>query len=89
MARLFILSDSRPAAVLRRRRQQRRRGWLALRERRATAISAVIAGGVLVGWMTTQIVLLGYRHPVQLLYLLCGVATLLTRVVLAAFDRGG
>jgi len=39
--------------------------------------------------MTTQIVLLGYRHPVQLLYLLCGVATLLTRVVLAAFDRGG
>lgn len=62
-------------------------GWLALRESRATAISAVIAGGVLVGWMTTQIVLLGYRHPVQLLYLLGGIATLLTGVVLAALRR--
>ena len=63
-------------------------GLLALRERQATAISAVVAGGVLVGWITTQMVLLGYRHPIQLVYLLCGAVTLLVGVALAAFDRG-
>jgi hypothetical protein len=62
-------------------------GWLALREYRSAAISAVVGGLILIGWITSQIVLIGYRHPIQLVYLLCGALILLVGVALPVFDR--
>jgi hypothetical protein len=62
-------------------------GWLALREYRSAAVSAVVGGLILIGWITSQIVLIGYRHPIQLVYLLCGALILLVGVALPVFDR--
>ena len=62
-------------------------GWLALHERWSAAISAVVGGLILIGWITGQIVLIGYRHPIQLVYLLCGALILLVGAALPVFDR--
>ena len=62
-------------------------GWLALHERWSAAISAVVGGLILIGWITSEIVLIGYRHPIQLVYLLCGALILLVGVTLPVFDR--
>ena len=42
------------------------------RARRAASLS-VVAGGILVVWIGTQVALIGYRHPVQLVYLGLGI----------------
>ena len=62
-------------------------GWLALHQSWSTAISAVVGGLILIGWITSQIVLIGYRHPIQLIYLLCGALILLVGAALPVFNR--
>ena len=62
-------------------------GWLALHQSWSTAISAVVGGLILLGWITSQIVLIGYRHPIQLVYLLCGALILLVGAALPVSDR--
>jgi hypothetical protein len=59
-------------------------GWLALRQRRSASSFGMLAGGILTGWMTTQLVLIGYRHPIQTVYLVCGIAIFVIAATLRA-----
>lgn len=57
-------------------------GLLALRGRRSAPAASVLAGVALLGWMGVQVALIGYRDPLQLVYLAVGVAILSSGVIL-------
>jgi hypothetical protein len=59
-------------------------GWLALRQRRSAPAFGMLAGAILTAWITTQIALIGYRNPIQTVYLLCGFATFVGAATLRA-----
>jgi len=59
-------------------------GVLALLRKRSAPISALMAGGILVGWMAIQLALIGYRQPNQVLFLLFGLVILGTAAALMA-----
>ncbi len=55
-------------------------GILAMSGHRRGAQASPVAGVVLIGWISTQMALLGYLHPIQLVYFGLGVLI----VILAA-----
>jgi hypothetical protein len=51
-------------------------GSLAMLRRKSARLMSVLAGGILTGWIAAQILLIGYRHPIQWVYLAVGVLIL-------------
>lgn len=74
--------------MLRRGRQQRRCGMVSTSRLLINGHFRDGWGGILIAWITSQIVLIGYRHPIQLVYLLGGAVALLAGVALLVLDRG-
>jgi hypothetical protein len=67
-------------------------GVIALQRRRATALLGLFAGAMITGWIVVEYLLLHAFHWLQALYLIVGLATLVTAWVLVrtgAGDRDG
>jgi hypothetical protein len=57
-------------------------GVLSLRNHRLAAVASLSAGVALSGWIVTQMILIGYRHPIQVFYLGCGLLTAILALLL-------
>ncbi len=59
-------------------------GVLTLRRSRKAPVAGIFAGFALVVWIGSQIALIGYKHPVQAVYLAAGVVTCVGAALLAS-----
>jgi hypothetical protein len=49
-------------------------GWLVIRRRASSPAWAIAAGAILIGWIASEMAMIGYLHWAQAAYLGCGIA---------------